>query len=150
MCGSLATGCGPLVRIDDMLIPVKRSIAVAIFNGDQVLSVRRPDDDDELAGLWGLPAGTLKAGETTEDLIKRIGRDKLGVDLMPIRQITSGKQPRPRYLLVMELWEAAVVGPETFSHPQWRWASIESLRAGAEAGSLCCELALTSKGRVTS
>ena len=39
-----------------MLIPVKHSVAVMIFNGDEVLSVRRPDDDDELPGVWGLQA----------------------------------------------------------------------------------------------
>ena len=130
-----------------MLIPVKHSIAVAIFSGEQVLSVRRPNDDDELPGIWGLPAGTLRAGETTEDLIKRIGREKLGVELAPIRQINTGKQMRAQYLLDMELWEAVMKDPASPLHPQWRWASIESLRAGAEAGSLCCELGMKSKGR---
>jgi ADP-ribose pyrophosphatase YjhB (NUDIX family) len=130
-----------------MLIPVKHSIAVATFNGESLLSLRRPDDDDELPGIWGLPAGTLRAGETTEDLIKRIGRDKLGVKLTPVRQINSDKQIRRHYLLEMELWEASMEG--TPSHREWRWASIESLRAGAEAGSLCCELAIKSKNRVS-
>src|SRR5690242_18490320 len=77
--------------------PVKHSIAVAIFSGDKILSVRRPDHDDELPGVWGLPAGTLRAGESTNDLIQRIGRDKLGVKLAPVRQIISGKQMRPKY-----------------------------------------------------
>ena len=90
-----------------MLIPVKRSIAVMIFQGDKVLSVRRPDDDDELPGIWGLPAGTLRPSETIEDLISRIGGDKLGVKLTPLRKITSGRQMRPLYLLEMELWEAS-------------------------------------------
>jgi ADP-ribose pyrophosphatase YjhB (NUDIX family) len=130
-----------------MLILVKHSVAVAIFNEDQVLSVRRPDDDDELPGIWGLPAGTLRAGEITEELIKRIGREKLGVELTPIRQINSGKQMRPQYLLEMELWEAGMEGTPT--HGQWRWAPMQSLQAGAEAGSLCCELALKGRGRVS-
>ncbi len=129
-----------------MLIPVKHSIAVAVFNGDQVLSVRRPEDDDELPGIWGLPAGTLRAGETAEDLIKRIGKEKLGVELKSIRLINAGKQMRTQYLLEMELWEAAMEHAEYPSHRQWRWASIESLREGAEAGSLCCELGVKSKG----
>ena len=132
-----------------MLNPVKHSVAVAIFNGDLVLSTRRPDDDDELPGVWGLPAGTRTAGETTLDLIKRIGRDKLGVELTPIRKITSGKQLRPKYLLEMELWEATIeeaVPPKG----QWRWASVDSFRAGAESGSLCCELVLKRGARVRS
>jgi ADP-ribose pyrophosphatase YjhB (NUDIX family) len=133
-----------------MLIPVKRSVAVAIFKGEQVLSVRRVDDDDELPGVWGLPAGTLRAGETKENLIKRIGRDKLGVELRPVRQINAGKQMRKQYLLEMELWEATIEGNAKPLHPQWKWAEIETLRPGAAAGSLCCELALKGDGRVSS
>ena len=126
---------------------MKHSVAVAIFNGDSVLSVRRPDDDDELPGIWGVPAGTLRPGENTEDLVIRIGRDKLGVKLTPVRQINSGRQMRQHYLLEMELWEAAMEGNP--SHRQWRWASIDSLRPGSSAGSLCCELVVKSKGRVS-
>ena len=131
-----------------MLIPVKHSIAVMIFQGDKLLSVRRPDDDDELPGIWGLPAGTLRSSETVEDLITRIGREKLGVTLSPIRKITSGRQMRPLYLLEMELWEASITGIPT--HGNWRWAEIGSLRPGAAAGSLCCELAINRKSRVSS
>ncbi len=131
-----------------MLIPVKHSIAVMIFQGQKVLSVHRSDDDDELPGIWGLPAGTLRPSETAEDLITRIGRDKLGVKLSPVRKVTSGRQIRPLYLLEMELWEASMTG--TPSHENWRWAKIDSLRAGAAAGSLCCDLAINSKSRVSS
>lgn len=127
-----------------MLIAVKHSIAVAIFKGDQVLSVRRADNDDELPGVWGLPAGTLRTGETVDDLIKRIGKDKLGVELQPVRKINEGKQMRAQYLLEMELWEAKMEGKPKHPplHTQWRWAELETLKSGAEAGSLCCELAL--------
>ena len=131
-----------------MLIPVKHSIAVMIFQGDEVLSVRRPDDDNELPGIWGLPAGTLRPSETVEDLIARIGRDKLGVKLTPVRKVTSGRQIRSLYLLEMDLWEAYITG--TPSQENWRWAKIDSLRPGAAAGSLCCELAINSKSRVSS
>ena len=130
-----------------MLIPVKHSVAVMIFNGDEVLSVRRPDDDDELPGVWGLPAGTLRASETIKDLIGRIGRDKLGVELTPRRKVASGKQLRRLYLLEMELWEASMTG--TPNHPEWRWVAIDSLQPGAAAGSLCCELAIQNKSRVS-
>jgi ADP-ribose pyrophosphatase YjhB (NUDIX family) len=133
-----------------MLIPVKHSVAVVIFSGDKVLSVRRADDDDELPGVWGLPAGTLRAGETTEEIIKRIGRDKLGVELRPVKQINAGNQMRKQYLLEMELWKAAIEGDAKPLHPQWKWAEIESFREGAAAGSLCCELALKGDSRVSS
>jgi ADP-ribose pyrophosphatase YjhB (NUDIX family) len=120
--------------------PVKRSIAVLVRNGDRILAIRRSDDDDELAGIWGLPAGTFRSSETPEDLITRIGRDKLGVRLLPISVLSSGSQERSRYRLEMELWEAQMEGSPKY--PEWRWATLDLLCPGAAAGSLCCELAL--------
>ena len=123
-----------------MAIPVKHSVAVVIFNRDQILAIRRADGDDELPGIWGLPAGTKRGAETLEDVIKRIGRDKLRVQLTPIRKLASGSQDRPKYRLEMELWEASMEGSP--SYPQWQWASADLLEAGAASGSLCCQLAL--------
>src|SRR6266850_695094 len=123
-----------------MLIPIKRSVAVMIFKDDRVLSIRRSDEDDELPGIWGLPAGTFRDAETINDLIMRIGRDKLGVELDPVRKLASGRQFRSQYLLEMDLWEATMKG--TPVHPEWGWATIESLQPSAAAGSLCCELAM--------
>jgi ADP-ribose pyrophosphatase YjhB (NUDIX family) len=120
--------------------PVKESIAVVVFKGDQILVIRRPDDDDELPGIWGLPAGTRRDQETPEDIISRIGCDKLGVKLAPARMLASGMQDRPAYKLHMELWEASMEGIPQYR--QWRWAGLDLLRSGAASGSLCCQLAL--------
>ena len=130
-----------------MAIRVKHSVAVMVLNGDQILAIRRPQDDDELPGVWGLPAGTYRTGETISDVIGRIGRDKLGVQLTSIRKIASGAQDRPAYRLEMELWEASIAG--TPNYPEWQWASLDLLRPGAASGSLCCGLAIQCKGRVS-
>ena len=120
--------------------PRKHSVAVVISKDDSILAIRRPDDDDELPGIWGLPAGTCRSQETVQDVIVRIGREKLGLELKPERQLASGSQDRPGYLLYMELWEVSMTG--TPSHPNWRWVPVGFLCAGAAAGSLCCQLAL--------
>src|SRR5688572_6446514 len=138
--GSLEIGSAPSTTSNAMRKPVKHSVAVAIFDGGRILSTRRKSDDDELPGIWGLPAGTRGEGESVQDLIRRIGRDKLGVDLIPIRKLSEGRQTRPGYQLEMELWEASLHG--TPSHSEWRWASLETLEPGAAAGSLCCALAV--------
>ena len=126
-------------RLNAML-PVKRSVAVVITKGNETLSIRRPENDDELPGIWGLPAGTARASETPQDIITRIGFDKLGVRLQPVSILSTGTQERARYRLEMELWEARMEGSPTC--PEWRWAPLDLLRPGAAAGSLCCELAL--------
>ena len=123
-----------------MSLPVKRSVAVLIRQGNTFLSTRRPDDDDELAGVWGLPAGSYREAETLEELVARIGRDKLGVGLIPVRKLAQDRQQRERYILEMELWETEISG--TPRHAEWRWATVESLESGKSKGSLCCRLAM--------
>ena len=85
-------------------------------------------------------------------MIRRVGREKLGVTLTPVRRLASGAQDRPAYRLEMDLWEAEMEGePETKGvYPEWRWAAVDLLSAGAAAGSLCCALAIQSKSRVSS
>lgn len=132
-----------------MSIPAKHSVALIIRNGGHIFVIRRPDDDDELPGIWGLPAGTCRGAETIKDVIERIGSGKLGVKLTPVRQLRGGTQHRRKYLLEMELWEVSMEGTPTY--PEWKWAPVDLLQPGADSGSLCCELAIQqSKSRVSS
>ena len=85
--------------------------------------------------------------ESVEDVIDRVGRDKLGVELTPVRRLTSGTQDRSGYRLNMELWEASMQGTPTYR--EWQWAPLDLLQPGAAAGSLCCGLALKSKSRAS-
>src|SRR6185295_10441564 len=101
------------------MLPVKHSVAVMIFRGNQIFSICRPPDDDELPGIWGLPAGTAQGAETVEDIIARIGRNKLGVTLTPLRLLATGAQDRAQYRLEMELWEVDMEGTPTYS--EWQW-----------------------------
>jgi hypothetical protein len=127
--------------------PLKRSIAVVALNGrGLLLSVRRPDDDDELPGIWGLPAGSYRDAETRDDLIRRIGRDKLGVAIHPLRLRASGALERTAYRLEMELWEVSIASDPTIPDLEWRWADVSTLNTGSEQGSLCCQLALRTLG----
>jgi ADP-ribose pyrophosphatase YjhB (NUDIX family) len=118
------------------------------MNEDRILAIRRPDDDDELPGIWGLPAGTCRGEETVEDVIRRIGREKLGVTLDPVRNVAIGTQDRPAYRLEMELWEASMHGTPTYR--EWKWSTVDLLVPGADRGSLCCQLALRNMKRVGS
>src|SRR5262245_23318868 len=107
------------------MLPVKHSIAVMIVRGDEILAIRRPDDDDELPGVWGLPAGTIRGSETAAELIERIGRDKLSVRLTPLRKVASGVAARMKYRLEMDLWEVSMEGTPVY--PEWRWGSVDLL-----------------------
>jgi ADP-ribose pyrophosphatase YjhB (NUDIX family) len=137
-------------------VPVKESVALLIEPPDAAgsatwLLVRRPPDDDELAGVWGLPAGSLRPGETLETLVRRVGLDKLGVELRPGATLAEGDRDRPGYRLRMRLCAAElVVGEPAVPQPtpgvtqycDWVWGTARALVPGAAAGSLCCALAL--------
>ena len=141
-------------------MPAQRAVALVVHCPDDaglLLAVRRPDDDEELPGLWGLPAATLREHETVEDAARRVGETKLGVDLEPGQVAARGTQQRPAYILEMALLTArlrdpglsprllAPSGPST-AYAAWRWASPDAMEEAAQRGSLCCRLLLSHHG----
>ena len=135
--------------------PIKNSVAYVIYtpNRSEFLIVQRPDNDEDLPGLWGLPAGSLKEGESFEDAVIRSGRQKLGVELKVNKMINEGEVKRKDYVLHMKEYEAEVIEgkprvPQILEgvtqYQTWRWGISEDLKSAAEKGSLCCRLYLES------
>jgi ADP-ribose pyrophosphatase YjhB (NUDIX family) len=132
----------------------RRAVAAVVRRSDgRVLAVRRPDEPgEELPGLWGLPAATLAEGESPEDGVRRLGREKLGTPLTPLRALAQGEQARAGYTLRMTLYEASLAGeprlPDRASgasgtlYEALDWLPEASFREAADQGSLCCELFL--------
>lgn len=117
----------------------------------KVLAVLRPPDDPDLPDVWGLPAGRLAEGERPEEAARRLGREKLGVELDQVRVLRSGVADRTSYRLEMDLAGARLAsgrpevpqpGTGTTQYVRWRWADPAVLRPAAEQGSLCCRLFL--------
>jgi hypothetical protein len=90
--------------------PVKHSVALVVRDSDGAyLAVKRPaDPDDPLAGVWGLPAVTLRDGEDERAAAARAGRDKLGAELAVGRKIGEKTVERDAYLLHLADYEATV------------------------------------------
>ena len=138
--------------------PVKESVAVVIRKPrrpDAVLTVLRPSDDEELPNTWGLPAGSLQPGESWEAAVRRVGRDKLGVQLKPGAELQRGDLERRDYVLSMRLYEAAIekgqplvpqAGEGVTQYTSWKWGSAEDLKPAAQRDSLCSQLYLRSIG----
>lgn len=137
---------------------IKNSVAVVIYSPDRsaFLVVQRPGDDADLPNAWGLPAASLKDGETFEDAVWRAGKEKLGVELKVEKLIQEGQLDRSTYTLFMKEFEASLVkgnpivpqlikGVTQYQHLQWaRDPSI--LKEAAKKGSLCSRLYLKSLG----
>lgn len=132
---------------------VRRSVALAISRGaasrNEVLTVLRPPDDADLPDTWGLPAASLRAGETWPDAARRAARDKLGVGIAVGDLLNEGQLERPGYTLQMRLYSAEItVGEPVVPQPArgvtqyraWRWGVREDLMPAVRAGSLCCRL----------
>jgi ADP-ribose pyrophosphatase YjhB (NUDIX family) len=135
-------------------LPVKRSIALLIRHPSDpalVLVVRRPSDDEDLPNAWGLPAGSLRAGETWEAAVERAAREKLGVRGVARAVLNEGTTTRAAYRLHMRLYETALeAGDPRLDDPanrgtryvDWRWGASDALEPAAAQGSLCARLFL--------
>lgn len=125
---------------------MKRSISLVIEGSGGILLVRRPDDDESLPGVWGLPAASLRPGESERDAVLRAGREKLGVEVEPLE--TVGAEGR------MTDWRARIVAgdpqvPQPHEGTQYvglRWGDPGELAPAARAGSLCARALLRSVG----
>jgi hypothetical protein len=142
--------------------PVKRSVAVVVRRpgspAGEFLIVRRPDDpDDPLAGVWGLPAVTLLAGEGEEAAVVRAGRVKLGVELAAGARIGEKTADRGGCTLRLADYEATVVtGVPAVPQPdesmtQYTEARFTAdpgtLAEAAARGSLCAQVFLEDRAR---
>jgi NUDIX domain len=136
--------------------PRKRSVSLVIRLADSVLLVRRPDDDERLPGVWGLPATSLQGGESEQDAVRRAGRQKLGVLVRPLRAIGEAREGRDTGEQTMRDWEVEIASGEP-SVPQdapgtqyvdLRWGRVAELEPAARAGSLCARVLLAADGRL--
>ena len=140
---------------------IKRSISFVVrhpTDSGLVLAVRRPPDDDERPDAWGLPAGSLRDGETRQDAVRRAGREKLGVELEVGRlleegELERGDPERGGYTLRMRLYEARIASgeprvpqdaPGVTQYTALDWTTAATFEPAARAGSLCCRLYLRS------
>jgi ADP-ribose pyrophosphatase YjhB (NUDIX family) len=129
---------------------VKRSISLVIEAPAGVLLVRRPDDDESLPGVWGLPAASLREGERERDAVLRAGREKLGVEVEPLRLVGEDEGD----LVSMRDWAVRIVRgtpevPQPGEGTQYvslRWGNAAELAPAARAGSLCARVLLRAVG----
>ena len=111
-----------------------------------MLLVRRPDDDDELPGVWGLPAASLADDESPDDAVRRAGREKLGVEVRPIEPVgTDGPMTDFRAEIVTGEPTVPQPGPNT-QYAELRWGDLAELVPAARAGSLCSRVLLRARG----
>lgn len=142
---------------DDSAGAVKHSVAVVVTDETGAfLAVKRPDDPaDPLAGVWGLPAITLRDGEGERAAVLRAGRVKLGVELAvgdPIGTRTAdrggGRLTLTDYAATVAAGQVTVPQPDTSmtQYTQARFVTDPAVLAEAAGkGSLCARIFLESR-----
>lgn len=139
--------------------PTKFAVAVALTNPDnneEILVVERPPNDDSLPNIWGLPAASLKTNELPEEIVKRVGRAKLGTEILPESMIGIKRFDRGEYEIILMDIRAKLIGPQpdvkranadSTIYVNQKWTSDFSiLIPGAKQGSLCDRIFLESQG----
>lgn len=137
--------------------PIRTAIAIVLRSSikpSRFLTVKRPDEDADLPGNWGLPATTLHLGELPEDAARRVCREKLGCEGVPIRLIGTMFQKRNAYDLVFMDMEVLLTGDKqpdfTAAHTNstvyvdQAWTNdVSRLIPAARHGSCCSTIFLT-------
>lgn len=135
--------------------PIKTAVAVFLLKPDdssKFLIVKRPNDDDSLPNVYGLPAGSIKEGELPEQVVKRIGIEKLNTEIEATKFIGSKYIDRGAYVLILMDIEAKLIGkePDVLSavtentkYVDQIWTNdFKLLVEAASKGSLCSQIIL--------
>lgn len=132
---------------------MKESVALLIIDGDgRFLAVRRSDDDVTLPGVWGLPAASLRPGESAEDAAHRAARDKLGLTVRlreDMGEATAAPVHLRAYTAEIVHGTPALVSsdPEVSAYAALRFTrDLRLLLPAARAGSLCSRVCLRWSG----
>jgi 8-oxo-dGTP pyrophosphatase MutT (NUDIX family) len=121
-------------------------VSLVIEGPEGLLLIRRPDDDRDLPGAWGLPAASLEGGESHEDAVRRAAREKLGVEVR-VGQMIGEELTMTDWLVEIVAGEPSV--PQAGSNTQYtelRWGEAAELAPAARHGSLCSRVLLRARG----
>ncbi|MFB6191062.1 MAG: NUDIX hydrolase [Candidatus Nanohaloarchaea archaeon] len=137
---------------------MKKAVALVVYRSGEkkeILSVLRPEDDEDHPGMWGMPATSLEEDESWEGAVIRAGREKLGVEVEIRDLLSEGRQEREDYDIVLRNYEVDVAAGEPdvdqdtggTTYVDWKWKPVEEVRETASEGdSLCTSLLLDLHG----
>jgi 8-oxo-dGTP diphosphatase len=139
---------------------VKYVVAIVLKHADkpeEFLVVKRPDDDPDLRGSWGLPAATMTDGELPEQAALRVCREKLGCEGTPKRFLGLMYQKRNSYdIFLMDIEVELTGNTEADVHKantthtayvEQKWTTDPmDLMESARHGSCCSSIFLNDRG----
>ena len=123
----------PLPTPGKQRIDIVMSCGIIIHQGRCYIQQRLPDDI--WGGLWEFPGGSLDAGETPEQAMRREIMEETGFAVGAARQFRSVVHHYTRYRVTLHSFfctlAAASTVPVLHAASQYRWASLDELAAHA-------------------
>lgn len=137
--------------------PLEVAVALVVRGpSGEFLAIRRADDDASLPGVWGLPAVSVREGESLEEAAIRVGRQKLGVEVRIVQKIGTGQVERKSYVLELTDFEVEIASGEPTVPQADRSVSqyveqqythdLTLLLPAARGGSVCSRVLLEASG----
>lgn len=73
----------------------KVNVSVVIKNNDEVLLIKRADDEEVFPGYWGIPGGTVEPTDgTLENALIRECAEEVGVEIKDIKLVSNNINDR--------------------------------------------------------
>lgn len=126
--------------------PVRDAVSVVINNekGETLFALRNKDEES-FPLVWSLPSHYVKEGESFEQTVERIGRNKLGVTLKAVKLLNEGKAEREDFILFMHDYSAEIIvgTPHIVKenpYEQLKWAKPEAQLQSMKKMGDCCRL----------
>lgn len=106
--------------------------AIIINDKNEILFLKRSEDDDFLPGFWDLPGGGMEYGETLHDAIKREVMEEVGVEIEIIRPVAAntyymGELQRIDTTFLCKLVTSNIKLSE--EHTGYKWLKIDEIES---------------------
>ncbi|MFB6114953.1 MAG: NUDIX hydrolase [Candidatus Nanohalobium sp.] len=133
------------LKLFNMDASAKNVVALVIFRDEsqeEFLSVKRPEDDENRPGEWGLPMTTVREDEEWEDAVHRAAENKLGVEVNIEQLMSEGGQARDGYNITLRNYEVSIESGEPdvedaeaegTNYVKWSWRPPNAFRDDAES-----------------
>lgn len=125
--------------------PIRHAISVVIQNeNNETLFALRSANEPSYPLTWSLPSHYVKENETPEETVKRIGKNKLGVELGLAELLNEGTSDRGDFILFMHDYLAKIVSgePQVMSehYERLKWSEPTTQLRSMDTMGDCCRL----------
>ncbi len=132
-CEGLREGCQEAIpaRRPRRALPHRDMVAAWVADAKGRVLVSRRPDRGLLGGLWELPGGTRRQGETREDALRRVVLEEWGIRIEVGDRIASVPHAYSHFRITLTVYRCRRTHGRPRPDGDWRWIRPEELAAFA-------------------